>query len=314
MSWASRPTRPRPSARSSSWHPLTPLAPEVALAQGRALEANKQVDAALKSYSLILDNFGKSAQAPQAALAQARLFARAGRRDDAARAFERLIDDPRARDALQSAGITADVLLSEWGWVLLDADKPAEADRVFARLLTEYPNSPHAADARFNLAESANLAHNYAEVVRLLKPLAAIKLVEPNVEAGRSQAKVETAVHTEAADPAAADSLRRLLPAALYRLGRTQAELKDWADAVVTLDRLLSDFPDNPYRREARYLRAESALRKGDASAAEKEFASLLAEPPAAADPTGMIPAVRLKRIQCWIALKRWKDALEGGT
>ena len=69
-------------------------------------------------------------------------------------------------------------VLSEWGWVILDADKPAEADRVFARLLKEYPNSPHAADARFNLAESANLAHNYAEVVRLLKPLAAIKLAD----------------------------------------------------------------------------------------------------------------------------------------
>ncbi len=37
----------------------------------------------------------------------------------------------------------------------------------------------------------------------------------------------------------------------------------------------------------------------------------LLAEPPAATDPGGMVPAVRLKRIQCWIALKRWKDALE---
>ena len=29
-------------------------------------------------------------------------------------------------------------------------------------------------------------------------------------------------------------------------------------------------------------------------------------------DPKGMVPAVRLKRIQCWVALKRWKDALEG--
>ena len=28
--------------------------------------------------------------------------------------------------------------------------------------------------------------------------------------------------------------------------------------------------------------------------------------------PKGMVPAVRLKRIQCWVALKRWKDALEG--
>ena len=87
--------------------PTDPVAPEVALAQGRALEADKQFDAALKSYSLILEKFAKSDQAPQAALAQARLFARAGRRDDAARAFERLIDDQHARDALQSAGVTA---------------------------------------------------------------------------------------------------------------------------------------------------------------------------------------------------------------
>ena len=162
--------------------PTDPVAPEVALAQGRALEADKQVDAALKSYSLILEKFGKSEQAPLAALAQARLFARAGLRDDSARAFERLIDDPHARDALQSAGITADVLLSERGWVLLDADKPADADRVFARLLKEYPNSPHGADARFNLAESANLARKFTEVVRLLKPLAAIELGGPKAE------------------------------------------------------------------------------------------------------------------------------------
>jgi cellulose synthase operon protein C len=292
--------------------PNDPIASEIALAQGRALEADKQVDAALKSYSLILEKFGKSDHAPHAALAQARLFAQAGRRDEAARAFERLIDDQHSRDALQSAGITPDILLSEWGWVILDADKPAEADRVFARLLKEYPSSPSAADARFNLAESANLAHNYAEVVRLLKPLAAIKLVDPKADARPSQAKVEIAGQTRATDSAAADSLRRLLPAALYRLGRTYAELKDWAAAVVTLDRLLADFPDNPYRREARYLRAESALRNGDVSVAEKDFAALLAEPPAAADPKGMIPAVRLKQIQCWIALKRWKDALEG--
>ena len=68
-----------------------------------------------------------------------------------------------------------DGLLAEWGWSLVDADKPAEADRVFGRLLKEHPDSPFAADARFNLAESANLQQNYAEVVRLLTPLATVK-------------------------------------------------------------------------------------------------------------------------------------------
>ena len=36
----------------------------------------------------------------------------------------------------------------------------------------EHPESPFAVDARFNLAESAHLGHNYTEVVRLLTPVA----------------------------------------------------------------------------------------------------------------------------------------------
>ena len=50
----------------------------------------------------------------------------------------------------------------------------------------------------------------------------------------------------------------------------------------------------------------------GDNDSAEKGFAAVLAEPAAASDPKGMIPVVRLKQIQCWIALKRWNDALRG--
>ena len=147
-------------------------------------------------------------------------------------------------------------------------------------------------------------------MVRLLSPLAATKRsrkASTNQDRGRDGSGAVD-------NPAAAESLRRLLPAALYRLGRTQVELKDWAAAAATLDRLLAEFPDNPYRREARYLLAESALRQGDAGAAEKGFAALLAEPPATADPKGMVQAVRLKRIQCWVALKRWKDALDGAA
>lgn len=291
--------------------PTDPVAPEVALAQARALEADKQLDAALKAYSLVAEKFSKSDQGPQAALAQARLLAQAGRAQDAARAFERLADDLHARESLQAVGVSPDSLLAEWGWALVDAEKPAESDRVFARLLKDFPNSARAGDARFNLAESANLAHNYAEVIRLLTPLATAKPVEPGAAGTTNVTTAGTAAQTGRADQAS-ESSRRLLPAVLYRLGRSQVELKDWASAVVTLDRLLTDFPDNPYRREARYLRSESALRNGDADAAEKGFTALLAEAPAATEAQGMVPAIRLKRIQCWIALKRWKDALDG--
>ena len=191
---------------------------------------------------------------------------------------------------------------------MVDADKPTEADRVFGRLLKEHPDSPFAADARFNLAESANLQHNHAEIIRLLTPLATLKTGDASSGGGPEGASTKT----KAGASGPTDSLRRLLPAVLYRLGRTQVELKDWAAANVTLDRLLAEFPQNPYRREAQYLRALSALQRGDAAAAESGFSALLEQPPAATDPTGWIPTIRLKRIQSWIVLKRWKEALEG--
>ena len=55
----------------------------------------------------------------------------------------------------------------------------------------------------------------------------------------------------------------------------------------------------------------ESALQSGDAAAAESGFGSLLSEPAEAGDAKGFIATIRLKRLQSWIALKRWKDAME---
>jgi TolA-binding protein len=292
--------------------PNGPKAAELALAHGRALEASKQIEPALKAYSAVLDRFPQSDLVPQAVLAQARLLAQAGRHDESARLFERLIGDERARNVVEAAGVTSDTLFSEWGWTLLDGNKAAEADRVFARLLQEYPTSPYAADARFNLAESANLVRNHAEVVRLLTPLVAMKPVETGRPNKPKPASGHTATHSGAAHDVGADAVGRLLPAALYRLGRTQVELNDLPAALVTLDRLLVEFPHSPYRREARYMRSEAALRNGDASAAESGFAALLDEPPAPTDPKGLIAAAKVKRIQCWVTLTRWNDALKG--
>ena len=99
------------------------------------------------------------------------------------------------------------------------------------------------------------------------------------------------------------DSLRRLLPAVLYRLGRTQVELKDWAAAIVTLDRLLTEFPENPYRREARYLRASRHCRRGDAAAALIRFFGVT-ERTTSADGSRRTGPRRfaVKQIQSWIA------------
>ena len=155
--------------------PADPIAPEIALARANALEAGRQTEAALKAYSLVVDRYAKSEEAARAGLARARLLGKAGRHGEAAGELERLLGDLHAKESLKAAGAKPDALLAEWGWSLVDADKPAEADRVFGRLLAEHPDSSFATDARFNLAESANTRHDYAEVVKLLSPLAALK-------------------------------------------------------------------------------------------------------------------------------------------
>jgi TolA-binding protein len=53
-------------------------------------------------------------------------------------------------------------------------------------------------------------------------------------------------------------------------------------------------------------------LRQGDATAAESAFSALLAEPPSPTDPKGLIASLRVKQIECWVALKRWKPVIEG--
>jgi TolA-binding protein len=279
--------------------PGDPIAPEMAMARARALEAANRADESLAAYADAVGRFAGRDEGAHAALARARLLAKLGRHDHAAVEYGRLLDDPHARDALAKIGATTDALLVEQGWALVDASKSAEADRVFALLLKDHPESRHAADARFNLAESANQARNYAEVIRLLTPMAAGKPSRPSRSSGP-------------ADPSpsspSGDSSDRLLPAALYRLGRTQVEVRDWAAAASTLDRLLAEFPENPYRREARFLRAEAALQLGDAAPAESGFAALLAEPTRPGDPPGFRRSVRLEQIRCWVALKRWKD------
>ena len=90
-----------------------------------------------------------------------------------------MLSSAEKQTSLKSLGEKPDSLLAERGWALVDARKTAEADAVFAELLKTYPQSPQAVDARFNLAESANDARDYAEVIRLLSPFAASADAQP---------------------------------------------------------------------------------------------------------------------------------------
>ena len=188
-------------------------------------------------------------------------------------------DHPGYKPKTES-GSGLDAILADWGWSLNDADKPSEADKVFTRLLQEFPDSPHAADARFNLAESANQSKNYADVSRLLEPLIADGAKTPP----------------------------RLMQSALYRLGRTQAETKNWPASAKTLDRLLTDFPETLFLREARLLRAEVALEADDPQTADTNLSTL--GEPKPDDPPGFALAVRRRKVQSLLGLRKWDEVV----
>ena len=262
-------------------HPNDPLAPEACLARARSLEANDKAEEALATYAQASETYPKSDIAPLAAIARARYKMRLKRPAEAAQAYDEFFKSfPGYKPKDGAPGL--DALLAELGWAEIDAGKTANADSTFARLLAEFPDSPFAADARFNLAESAHQAQKDDEVVKLLTPLVATG---------------------SKASP-------RLIPSALYRLGRTEAERKEWSEAAKTLDRLLNDFPDTPFRRESRLLRAEVALEAGDAAAAEALLAALSSEPSDPTDPPGFARAVKGRLVQSLLARKKWQDVV----
>jgi TolA-binding protein len=253
------------------------LAPEAAIARAFAFVQAKQPEDAIKAYALAIEKYPKAPQAGPAALTLARLRVEAKKPEAAAEAFALA-----ARDYPKTIGEPLDAVLSEWGWALIDAGKTPEADVAFGRLLQDFPASPRAADARYNLAVSAFAARDFDRALGLLKPL--------------------TLEGSQARPP--------LVRSALNLQGRTLAEKGDWPGAASTFDRLIADDPDGAFRREARFWKAEVAFKSGDARSAEAGFAALAAEPPAGSDFPGLASTARARRVQSLAQLARWKDTL----
>ncbi len=129
-------------ARILELAPNDPAAAKIALEQGRALESGRQFDAALDAYSQVIKRFGESEQASLAILARARLLAKLGRNKEAAAEFKQFFAGPNAGPILTAGGMSEDAALAEWGWALLDAQEPVEADRVLRPAARESSRKP----------------------------------------------------------------------------------------------------------------------------------------------------------------------------
>lgn len=261
----------------------------LALERAQAFETAGKSEQAAALYEKLESQYPKEAPALRAAMARARLLAAAEppKLAEAAEILGKLVSDDETRERIKALGWSVDGLFAEWAWTLADAGKTDEADKAFQELLEKFPNGEYAADARFNLAESANQRGDLNEVVKLLSPL------------------VESKDGDDPPVPA------RLWPDILYRLGRTQIELADWSAASKTLDRLIAEFPEGGHLREARFLRAEAALRLDQFAEAETALDALLAAEPNPDDPPNLIQAARERRIQALLGLNRWEDALK---
>ena len=187
--------------------PEDPGAPRAALDQAGALEAAGQADLALAAYLRVSGRYPGTNQSLQAELGRARLLARTGRSSDAAGIYMRVLFDRGRRTRLASMGETPTDLFAELGWALVDSQENEEADRIFAALLEDDPQSPRAIDARFNLAESANQSRDFAAVIRLLSPLVSVP-AERASKQGIGPAKAGQARRDNLAWPASGRSCR----------------------------------------------------------------------------------------------------------
>ena len=257
--------------------PADPLAADAALGRARALEAADKDGEALAALAVVVDDYPKSPQFATARLARARLLGKMGKAGDAADELKGLLQAVPSGENGSPSG--ADLLV-EWGWLLHDAGKTADADAAFRRVLDEHKDSPRTADARVFLAESFHASGKIEEAAALLEPVAD--------------------------DGAQADPL--LVQTALLRLGRIDLARGDAAKAGPRFDRLLKDFPDGKFRVEAEFGKADADLKLGKVAAAEARFAAIAKE--SGPDALKWVPAARLRQIQALGAQEKWAAAL----
>jgi TolA-binding protein len=260
----------------------TEEAPAAAYLRGWALEQADRTDEALQAYTETTSSFPDRAEAVQAQLAQARLLRRIGKANDSATLLESSLREHAARLPSEES---VDQLLFELGQVFLEAGQPNKAREMFERVIADHGASENAANARVLLAETAYRDKDFGAARELLRPL----LIP-------SDTAVKSASVTEQA---------------LFRMGRIALEEKQLGEAKTHFAALLHAFPQGRWKDEARFWLAESMYRNGETSAAETEFAALIAPTDPAESPIApWRDSARLRRIQCMLAQSRWKDVL----
>ena len=164
----------------------------------------------------------------------ARSLQKMERLEDAAAAWAALLQAfPHAEDT--------DRILDEWAWMWASVGNYEQADQIYRRLLTQFPDSSFAGQARLSLAESLLQARNLDAA-----------LAEMEAIAGQS---AYSAMDRERAS---------------YHIVEIHSLLERWQAMKVAAEKFLAAWPDTELAPQIRLFLAEAQLQTGDAAAARE--------------------------------------------
>ncbi len=221
-------------------YPESPLTAEATYMQGRSLENDKKLEAAVAVYQKALTQFAPSRYAMLSGLQAARTLFQLKKIDDVNQAYETLLKKfPKVENL--------DKILDEWALINYEAEQFEKSDAIFRRLVNETPDSDLADNARLSLAESDLIAAKLED---------AAKAFEELQTSSKSDAKVQEV--------------------SLYRLIEINLELKKWDLVEKYSKALLKRFPENEYAAFAQFHLAEAALHQNQTNAAQAELLKLV--------------------------------------
>jgi TolA-binding protein len=251
--------------------PNSELAAEALILRGSALERLERLDAAAHLYQEAFTRHADTPVAARAMLAAARLHRRCQQTAEAANLYRKLLEQSHTV-------VPIDAVLYELAWLLRDAGQPEEANRNFARLHAEFPNSAFWPDATYRLAEEARVHGDLRRADDL------------------------------ATDLLKAESAGSLREYALFLQGQIAAEQQRWTIVEVAMRDLLQDYPNGKLADQARFWSAEALYRQNRLSEAETSFQRL--DTAGGVDPA-LRAVVRLRCAQILARNKDWQAAYE---
>ena len=220
-------------------HPQHELVPEAAFMVGQSYAAAGQLREAQQAYARAFALPGDSDHVLQSGIRCGRLL------------FE--LNEIPAADSMYEAVLKRfagqprlDRVLDDWATRHYDAERFEQSDRIYRRLINEYPASPLCWNARVVLAESTLLAGRPREA----RPL------------------FEEVVAAPQADPRAVEQ-------ALHQLANIAQELQEWSELRRLSDLSLERFPQGSYRHEATFAQGEAEFMQGRYPAAQAIFTRL---------------------------------------